>query len=127
VIGSHRGGGKVTSQSVDGPVLAAISNELVGLHARFYGRGPTKARTLMAEDVVVCSLREPFTRAEQTLIELGRRAEVEAARSAFGVEMRAELTAVVERLTGRRVIAFICEIHVDPDLAVHVFFLAPDS
>jgi len=121
------GTGEVTSQSVDGPMLAAISNELVGLHARCYGRGPTKARTLMVEDVVVCSLREPFTRAERTLIELGRRAEVEAARSAFGIGMRGELTAVVERLTGRRVIAFVSHIHVEPDMAVQVFFLEATS
>lgn len=109
----------------DGAVLAAISNELVKLHARCYGRGPTKARTVMVEDIVVCSLREPFTRAERTLLDLGRRDEVAAMRAAFQDELRAEFHEVIERLVGRRVTASVADIHVDPDMAVQVFFLEP--
>jgi uncharacterized protein YbcI len=119
------GVGARTAGRPDGAVLAAISNELVKLHAKCYGRGPTKVRTLMVEDVVVCRLREPFTRAERTLLEMGRREEVERMRSAFQHELRDEFTEVIERLTGRRVSASVSDIHVDPDMAVHVFFLEP--
>jgi hypothetical protein len=33
----------------------------------------------------------------------------------------------IERLTGRRVIAFISANHIDPDLTVETFILAPDG
>jgi uncharacterized protein YbcI len=113
------------SRRPDGSLLATISNELVKLHAKCYGRGPTKARTLIVEDVVVCSLREPFTRAERTLLEMGRRDEVHGMRSAFQYELRDEFNAVIEGLTGRRVTAFVSDVHFDPDMAVLVFFLGP--
>src|SRR5689334_14981546 len=39
--------------------------------------------------------------------------------------MRPELVAGVEALTGRRVIAFMSDNHVDPDVAVETFVLVP--
>ncbi|MEA2458407.1 MAG: hypothetical protein QOC95_1379 [Thermoleophilaceae bacterium] len=111
----------------DGRQLLAISNELVSLHARFYGRGPTKARTLMVEDIVISRLSDPFTTAERTLLRTGREAEVRNMRAAFQSEMEAQFTDVVERAVGRRVIGFISEIHVDPDMAIELFFLEPES
>lgn len=111
----------------DGRQLLSISNELVSLHARFYGRGPTKVRTLMIEDIVISRLADPFTTAERTLLRMGRKDEVRNMRAAFQTEMQAQFTDVVERAIGRRVIGFISEIHVDPDMAIELFFLAPED
>jgi len=118
----RRGGGLET-----GRTLAAISNELVGLLARLYGHGPTKARTLMVEDVLVCRMLDPFTTAERTLLERGRKAEVRKLRAAFHEATRASFTAVVERNLGRRVGGFVADVDVDANMAALVFMLAPAS
>jgi uncharacterized protein YbcI len=110
-----------------GRAMLTISNELVSMHARYYGRGPTKARTLLVEDIVISRLADPFTKAERTLLSLGRVEEVRNMRAAFQHEMRDQFTGSVERALGRRVIGFISEIHVDPDMAIELFFLAPDG
>lgn len=108
-----------------GRLLAAISNEMVRLFARHYGRGPTKARTVMAEDIVVVRMLDPFTIAEKTLIQMGRRDEVRSMRAAFQQELAGEFTGAVERLTGRHVMTFLSDISVDPEMAVAIFFLEP--
>jgi uncharacterized protein YbcI len=41
--------------------------------------------------------------------------------------MRDELVALVEEQLGRKVIAFMSQNHIDPDLAVEVFVLEPDG
>ena len=116
----RRGGGLDT-----GRTLAAISNELVRLLAKLYGHGPTRARTLMVEDVVICRMLDPFTIAERTLLAHGRGAEVRQMRAGFHEATRASLTAIVERNLGRRVAGFIADVDLDANLAALVFFLAP--
>jgi len=37
--------------------------------------------------------------------------------------MEADFRAAVERLTGRRVVAFLSSNHIDPDVAAQVFIL----
>jgi len=41
--------------------------------------------------------------------------------------MRADLIEIVERHLGRKVIAFMSQNHIDPDLAVEVFVLEPGA
>jgi hypothetical protein len=45
-------------------------------------------------------------------------------RDAFQDAMRDDMVAQVERLTGRRVIAFLSDNHIDPDVAIECFQLA---
>jgi uncharacterized protein YbcI len=106
-------------------MLAAISTGLVQLHSRFYGKGPTKAKTHMVNDTVICILREGFTTVERTLVEHGNREAVHEIRRNFQNAMEGEFTSVVENATGRRVIAYMSQIHTDPDLAVELFVLEP--
>ena len=40
--------------------------------------------------------------------------------------MRNDCTRDIEELTGRKVVGFMSDNHIDPDLAVEVFVLAPD-
>ena len=42
------------------------------LHKEFYGKGPTKARTYLQDDVVLVLLRGGYTRVEETLMRDGR-------------------------------------------------------
>jgi uncharacterized protein YbcI len=110
-----------------GDSLLAISNGVVQLHAKRYGHGPTKARTLVADDVVVCRMLEPFTRAEKTLLEAGHSEAVTAMRMAFHDAIRDELVHVVQHAIGQRVAAVTAAIHFDPDIVVVTFVLEPGA
>ena len=108
-----------------GEMLSQISTGLVQLHSRYYGRGPTKAKTHMVDGTVVCILRGGFTTVERTLIETGQVESVYLMRRSFQQAMEQEFRRIVEAATGRIVIAYMSSIHVDPDLAVEVFVLEP--
>jgi uncharacterized protein YbcI len=106
-------------------MLAQISTGLVQLHSRFYGKGPTKAKTHMVDDTVVCILRGGFTTVERTLLDTGEVESVYQMRRSFQQAMEEEFRRIVEDATGREVIAYMSSIHVDPDLAVELFVLEP--
>ena len=110
---------------VRGEILAQISTGLVQLHSRYYGKGPTKAKTHQVNDTVVAILRGGFTRVEHTLLETGQIESVYQMRRTFQQVMEDEFRRIVEEATGRKVIAYMSSIHVDPDLAVEIFILEP--
>jgi uncharacterized protein YbcI len=113
--------------STSGEALAQISTGLVQLHSRFYGKGPTKAKTHLVDDTVISILRGGFTTVERTLIDGGDVDAVYAMRRSFQRAMEVQFTAVVEQATGRKVIAYMSQIHEDPDLAVEIFMLEPSD
>ena len=106
-----------------GVMRATISNEIVRLQAEYYGKGPTKAKTYISEDLVVVVLEESFTRAEKTLAERGEREAIEHIRRRFQQQMAAEFTSVVEQATGRKVRAFLSATDIDHDVSVETFLL----
>lgn len=108
---------------VPGETLAEISTGLVQLHSRFYGKGPTKAKTQVFDDTVVCTLMGGFTTVEQTLIDAGEDESVYEMRRSFQQAMEEEFKRVVEEASGRKVIAHMSAIHLEPDLAVELFVL----
>jgi uncharacterized protein YbcI len=77
------------------------------------------------DDTVVSILRGGFTRVEQTLLDTGEVESVYQMRRSFQQAMGDEFREVVEAATGRRVIAYMSSINVDPDLAVEIFVLEP--
>lgn len=109
----------------DGEALSAISNGLAQLHMRFFGRGPAKAKTTIVDELVVCVLWEGFTTVEMTLLKRGEKEAVEAFRRTFQSTMGPQFSEVVEKATGRQVSAYMSQVHVDPDVAVELFLLAP--
>jgi uncharacterized protein YbcI len=112
-------------EATPGEVLASISTGLVQLHSRFYGKGPTKAKTHMVNDTVICILRGGFTTVERTLIDQGDVDAVYEIRRSFQAVMEEQFTAIVEEATGRHVIAYMSQIHHNPDLAIEIFVLEP--
>jgi uncharacterized protein YbcI len=115
----------VHSSPARGEMLAQISTGLVQLHSRYYGKGPTKAKTHWVNDTVVSILRGGFTTVERTLIETGENDSVYQMRRSFQQAMEPEFRKVVEEATGRKVIAYMSQIHTDPDLAIELFVLEP--
>jgi uncharacterized protein YbcI len=110
-----------------GETLATISNALVGLHRRYYGKGPTKAKTFLVNDTVMCMLQGGFTTVERTLIDDGKTDAVEEIRRSFQRTMEVQFTTVVEEAVGRNVIAYMSQVHSNPDLAVELFVLEPGN
>ena len=109
-----------------GEMRATISNEIVRLQAEYYGKGPTRAKTYIVEDVVVVVLEESFTRAEKTLAERGERDAIEHIRRRFQQQMAEDFTSVVEQATGRKVRVFLSEMNIDHDVSVETFLLADE-
>lgn len=110
-----------------GPVLATISNGLAHLHTQYYGKGPTRAKSYLVNDMVICVLREGFTTVERTLIDDDRPEAVHQIRRTFQMAMRDRFVGVVEDATGRKVTAYMSQVHVDPDIAVELFMLEPST
>jgi uncharacterized protein YbcI len=110
-----------------GKLAAAISNSVVGIHRQYFGRGASRARTVMGADYIICFLEDIYTPVERTLIDAGRFEAVKGTRTAFQDTMRDRFVADVEQLTDRNVVGFLSQVHVDPDLAVETFILEPDG
>ncbi len=108
-----------------GVVTGAISNSMVRLLHRYTGRGPTRARTTIGENIIVCVMGAMLTRGEQSLVQSGKAEVVLHGRRAFQDAMQADAISAVQELSQRRVVAFMSNNHIDPDLAVEVFILEP--
>ena len=106
-----------------GEILSRVSTAIVGLYREHLGKGPTKAKTYALDDVVICVLRDGLTTVEKTLFHRGRADTVREVRAAFQDAVAERFTGAVEAATGRRVIAYMSQTRVDPDLAIEVFFL----
>jgi uncharacterized protein YbcI len=102
---------------------AMISTAAVHVVHEYTGRGPTKAKTLIGEDMVTLLLADTLTNGERTLVERGKSDQVLQLRHEFQIAMRDDLVAIVERQLGRKVKAFMSQNHVDPDFGVEVFVL----
>jgi uncharacterized protein YbcI len=111
--------------STAGSVSAAISNACVKLLNEYTGRGPTKAKTTISRDLVAVVLQDTMTKAERTLAKNGDAKFVLDMRHRFQLAMKNELVAAVEQHTQRKVIAFMSDNHVEPDMAVEIFVLEP--
>ena len=109
-----------------GEIRAAISREMVRLQAEYYGKGPTRAKTYIVDDLVVVVLEETFTRAEKTLAERGEREAIQHIRRRFQQQMAESFTSVVEQATGRKVRVFLSDTDIEQDVSVETFLLAED-
>ncbi len=98
---------------------------MVSVVATHTGRGPTKARTTLGDDLVVCVMGASLTPGERTLAQHGHEEVVLTGRRAYQSTMAAAAIEAVERLTSRTVSAFMSCNHIDPDLAAEVFVLVP--
>ena len=111
-------------QTINSP-SAMISTATVQLLHEYTGRGPTQAKTIITEDLVTVMLADTLTKGERTLVDAGRSDRVLELRRDYQLAMRDELVAAVEGQLERKVVAFMSENHIDPDLAVETFVLEP--
>jgi uncharacterized protein YbcI len=108
-----------------GSRAAAISNMVVRLMSQSTGRGPTRARTYLNDDVVTVILQDTLTKAERTLVAHDHHQLVLRTRLVLQEAMRVDLIAGVQEILGREVVAFLSANNVDPDVTVVTFIFAP--
>lgn len=106
-------------------MTSAISRRIVQIHARLYGRGPTRAKSYFADDYVLTVLEDIFTPAERTLIGAGKGEHVFNTRHAFQDALREEFVTIVAEETGRDVRAFLSQVHLTTEIASELFLLEP--
>jgi uncharacterized protein YbcI len=110
-----------------GPLNAALANEIGKLAADFTGRGATRSRAFLYQDMVVCLLEDGATKSEVNLVAAGKVELVRQQRDALQRAMEDQLVAAVERLTGRTVRSFLSGTSTLAQDSVEVFVLEPLS
>jgi uncharacterized protein YbcI len=107
-----------------GSLLAAISTSIVAILREHYGRGPMRAKTYALDDIIVVVMRgSGFTPLEQTIMDSGKPERVVELRHEFQHAMQERYKDTIQRLTGRTVVAFLSQAHVEPDITVEMFFI----
>ena len=105
----------------------AISNLVVRLLSEYTGRGPTMARTHFNDNLITVIVQNLLTKGERSLVRDGKANLVLEMRRAYQLTMRHDFSSGVEEITGRVVIAFLSANHIDPDIAIESFVLAPQD
>ena len=107
-----------------GRLLAQISTSIVAILRDRYGRGPMKAKTYALDDVILVVMRgSGFTALEQTIMDSGQPDRVVEMREEFQAVMAERYKNTIEELTGRKVVAFLSQAHVEPDITIEMFFV----
>jgi uncharacterized protein YbcI len=107
-----------------GRLLSAISKSIVAIIREHYGRGPMKAKTYVLDDLVVVVMRgSGFTALEQTIMDDDGADRVVAMRHEFQRLMAGRYTDAIAGLTGREVVAFLSQAHVEPDITIETFLM----
>lgn len=104
-------------------LLSDISNAMVRAMKRYWGKGPTRAKSYMVDDYLFIAMKGGFTVVEETLLRSGKHHLVREVRQTFQNEMTAEFTRMIEELTGRRVLGYQSQIMFDPDTVFEIFVL----
>jgi uncharacterized protein YbcI len=121
-----KGDGNIVEQDPKG--LSALSNAMVRIYKRQFGRGPTKVRSHYAgQDAILCLLEHTFTAAEKNLQALGEHGRLRDNRTFFQYASTAEFISAVEQTTGRTVRSFISGVCTNTDVSAELFILEPKT
>jgi uncharacterized protein YbcI len=108
-----------------GDPRAQISNAMVALKKRFYGKGPERARSYVVDDYVFCAMEGGLTRNEEVLIEAGEEQAVRQYRLLFQEAMTKTTTEAIEQILGRHVVGYHSQITFNPTRTFEIFVLEP--
>jgi uncharacterized protein YbcI len=106
-------------------LLAEISRSVVRMHKEHIGQGPTKARTYIGDDLVVCVLEGGFSRGERTLLEHGKTDTVIHQRQELDAALRQPLIDTIQGLVARTVVGCASGVEPDGEITTQVFLLEP--
>lgn len=105
--------------------LARVCKAVVHIHKRFYGKGPTKARAHLSEDLLTVVLEGGFTRGEETLRRSGHESEVLRSRLAMKQSAEGVFCEAIEDTLDRAVRSFMSACDPANGVQVEVFVLEP--
>lgn len=105
--------------------MSKISNEMVQAQKKFFGRGPTQAKSYLLDDFLLVVMRGGMTTAESTMLEFGKVELVRAFRREFENELAERLVSRMQELTGRVIVNHQAQILFDPHIIVEMFFFEP--
>jgi uncharacterized protein YbcI len=116
-----------TEEERRGLLMVEISNAMVHLYKHLFGRGPTKTRTDYAgPDLLVTTLENSLTRIERTMADAGEHERLRDLRMHFQYLGEDDFVETVERITGRKVRAFVSGMDTRRDVASELFYLEPE-
>ncbi len=110
-----------------GEILGRISAALVQAKAKYYGRGPTQARTYRNDDYLFCVMSGGLLESEETLLRSGEYDTVRSYRLKFQDVVAPVLITTVEDLIGRKVLTYHSQILFDPTRIIEIFVLEPQD
>ncbi len=108
-------------------LLSRISNEMVRAQKKFFGKGPTEAKSYILDDLLIIVMRGGMTTAEKTMLAFGQQDLVRQFRQLFENEMTERLTDMIEALTGRKVLTYQSQVMFEPDIVVEMFVFDSDA
>ena len=92
--------------------------------ARALRAGADESQDVRVDDLVVVVMRgSGFTPLEKTIMDSGDPERIVAMRHEFQSMMSKRFIDTIEELTGRNVLAFLSQAHVEPDLTLEIFFI----
>jgi uncharacterized protein YbcI len=125
----HLGPGSPRPPSNSSVVAMAeqISREILAIQLDSYGHGADNVHAYLLDDTVLVLLDGlELTPSEEFMVSVGRSEAVIAMRNQFQQAIAATFKAVIERVTGRRVVGFASQQQVtEPRFAMELFRLGP--
>jgi uncharacterized protein YbcI len=116
-----------TTAQPGGTQLSAVSNAIVAMMKKYYGRGPTAAKTYLMDNNLVVVMQGGFTTVERTLLDAGQDHLVREVRLRFQDEMGPEFIGAVEQILGRKVLGYTSQVVFDPPTLFELFILDPSA
>jgi uncharacterized protein YbcI len=110
-------------ETASGEQVAAVSNAVVRILSECYGRGPTKAKTYVFDNYVLCVLEDFLTTVERTLVDYGREELVRTVRLTFQEAVADRFTSAVAEIMGREIVAYHSQVTFDPPMGFEIFVL----
>jgi uncharacterized protein YbcI len=104
-----------------GSLLERISTEMVQAHKKYFGKGPTRAKSYLLDDFLLIVMRGGLTVAERTMVDAGQEDQVRSFRQGFENEMTKRFSDMVGEATGRTVIGYQSQVLFEPDVIVEIF------
>ncbi len=109
--------------SPGGGMRGEISSAMVAIMKRYYGKGPTNARTFFNERYVFCVMEGGLTRSDETLLAAGEEELVRTYRLAFESVITPVITRTVADITDRAVVGYHSQVILDPPHVIEIFIL----
>jgi uncharacterized protein YbcI len=103
-----------------------VARGIVAIYKDYLGRGPSTVKTTIADDYVLTILEDVLTKAEISLVNAQEADTAREIRRKFQSAMRDDIVALIERVTDRKVAAFLSDHNVETDTAVELVTLKTD-